>query len=90
MTTHKTLSQRQPRLHGWFAFLLSGWGVLVFWVAFSIVHAVLRFNISRSLSLDDARSNELVQEFALGYQDQQPAAVRMDFVVRSAVSRHRH
>ena len=52
--------------------LLSGRGVLAFWGIYALVHATFRFNVSHTLSLDDSRSNELAQQFALGYQDQQP------------------
>lgn len=72
MTTRKTLSGKPPRLTGLPAFLLSGRGVVVFWIAYGLIHAVLRLNISHTLAVDDARSTELVQNFALGYQAAQP------------------
>jgi hypothetical protein len=72
MTSPKILTGRPPQLSGWLSFLLSGRSVFVFWIVYGIVHAILRLNISRSLSLDDSRASELVQEFALGYQARQP------------------
>ena len=57
---------------GWLSCLLSGRGVLAFWISYGLIHAIFRLNVSRTLSLDDSRSNELVQELALGYQNQQP------------------
>jgi 4-amino-4-deoxy-L-arabinose transferase-like glycosyltransferase len=72
MILPKPLSERRPFLNGWLSFLLSGRGVFVFWICFGFAHAILRLNISRALSLDDSRASELVQEFALGYQERQP------------------
>jgi hypothetical protein len=72
MILPKPLSERRPFLSGWLSFLLSGRGVFVFWICFGFAHAILRLNISRALSLDDSRASELVQEFALGYQERQP------------------
>lgn len=71
MTGHQTTSGGIGR-QGWLLPLLSGWGVLVFWVVYCAAHALFRLNVSRTLSLDDSRSNELAQELALGYQNQQP------------------
>jgi hypothetical protein len=51
---------------------LSARGVFIFWICFGVAHAILRLNISRTLSLDDSRASELVQHFALGYQERQP------------------
>jgi hypothetical protein len=53
-------------------FLLSGPGVLVFWLCYGLIHAILRLNISRTLAIDDARATELTQNLALGYQARQP------------------
>jgi 4-amino-4-deoxy-L-arabinose transferase-like glycosyltransferase len=55
-----------------FAALLSFRGVVAFWVAYGVAHALLRLSISRTLTLDDARASELVQTFSLGYQVRQP------------------
>ncbi len=60
--------QRQSRAN----FLLSGPGVLVFWLCYGLIHAILRLNISRTLAIDDARATELTQNLALGYQARQP------------------
>jgi hypothetical protein len=57
---------------GLFAFLLSGQGVLIFWIAYGLIHAIFRFNASQTLSLDDARATELAQHFSIGYQTRQP------------------
>jgi hypothetical protein len=46
--------------------------VLVFWILYGIVHSALRLSISRTLTLDDARANELAQTLSLGYQLRQP------------------
>src|SRR5262249_28235577 len=56
----------------WFDKLPSPGGVLAFWVVYSIPHAVFRFLATSTLSLDDARANELVQDLSLGYQVRQP------------------
>lgn len=72
MTTRKTLSGKPPRLTGLPAFLLSGRGVVVFWIAYGLIHAAFRFNTSQTLSIDDARATELVQHFSIGYQARQP------------------
>jgi hypothetical protein len=60
------------RSRGLFAFLLSMQGVLIFWIAYGLIHAIFRFNASRTLSLDDARATELAQHFSIGYQTRQP------------------
>jgi hypothetical protein len=52
--------------------LLSWRGVLVFWIIYGLAHASLRLGVSRTLSIDDARANELTQTFAFGYQIRQP------------------
>ena len=52
--------------------LLSLRGVLVFWIVYGIAHAGLRLGVSRTLTIDDARANELTQTLALGYQIRQP------------------
>ena len=72
MIQPKPLSARLPFRNGWLSFLSSGWGVFAFWISFGLAHAILRLNVSRTLSLDDSRASELVQEFALGYQERQP------------------
>ncbi len=72
MTARRILSGRPPQLHGLLAALLSFWGVLVFWIAYGLVHAILRLNVSHTLSLDDSRASELVQTLSLGYQARQP------------------
>jgi 4-amino-4-deoxy-L-arabinose transferase-like glycosyltransferase len=72
MIQPKPLSARLPFRNGWLSFLLSGRGVFVFWISFGLAHAILRLNISRTLSLDDSRASEVVQGFALGYQERQP------------------
>ncbi|HVT54723.1 MAG TPA: glycosyltransferase family 39 protein [Xanthobacteraceae bacterium] len=72
MPSRISLSRRLPLGHGGLSFLLSGRGVFAFWICFGFAHAILRLNISRTLSLDDSRANELVQYFALGYQERQP------------------
>lgn len=46
--------------------------MLAFWIAYGIAHAALRLSVSRTLTIDDARANELTQNFALGYQVRQP------------------
>jgi 4-amino-4-deoxy-L-arabinose transferase-like glycosyltransferase len=71
MTSHEMTSTRTGR-DGWLSCLLSGRGVLAFWILYSLGHAVFRLSVSHTLSLDDSRSNELAQELALGYQNQQP------------------
>lgn len=52
--------------------LLSLPGVLAFWVLHGVAHSALRLSLTRTLTLDDGRANELVQNFALGYQVRQP------------------
>ncbi|HEX5779939.1 MAG TPA: glycosyltransferase family 39 protein [Xanthobacteraceae bacterium] len=46
--------------------------MLLFWIVYGIAHATLRLSVSRTLTIDDARANELTQQFALGYQVRQP------------------
>lgn len=46
--------------------------MVLFWIVYGIVHAVLRVSVSRTLTIDDARASELTQNFALGYQIRQP------------------
>jgi hypothetical protein len=46
--------------------------VLLFWIAYGVVNAVLRLSVSRTLTIDDSRANELTQQFAFGYQIRQP------------------
>jgi hypothetical protein len=60
------------RSNGIVAALLSSRGIVAFWVAYGLAHAVLRLAISRTLTLDDSRASELTQELALGYQLRQP------------------
>lgn len=52
--------------------LLSFRGVLLFWIIYGIAHAGLRLSVSRTLTIDDARANELTQGLAFGYQIRQP------------------
>jgi hypothetical protein len=52
--------------------LLSFRGVLFFWVVYGMAHAGLRLGVSRTLTVDDARANELTQTLAWGYQIRQP------------------
>jgi hypothetical protein len=52
--------------------LLSLRGVIVFWAIYGVAHALLRLAISRTLTLDDSRANELVQTLSVGYQLRQP------------------
>jgi hypothetical protein len=52
--------------------LLSFRGVLLFWFVYGLAHAGLRLGVSRTLTIDDARANELTQTFAWGYQIRQP------------------
>ena len=52
--------------------LATGDGVLLFWLVYGLAHGLLRLALSSTLSLDDARANELVQNLALGYQVRQP------------------
>jgi hypothetical protein len=52
--------------------LLSFRGVFLFWVVYGLLNAALRISVSRTLTIDDARANELAQTFALGYQVRQP------------------
>jgi hypothetical protein len=72
MTIRKTPTGRPPRLTGVAAALLSMRGVAAFWIAYGLIHAALRLDISRTLSIDDARATELVQHLSLGYQAGQP------------------
>jgi hypothetical protein len=46
--------------------------VLAFWIVYGIAHAVLRLSVSRTLTIDDSRANELTQQLAFGYQIRQP------------------
>jgi hypothetical protein len=62
---------RSPQ-SGWLDRLLSFPGVILFWIAYGIAHTILRQNISHTLTLDDSRASELVQNFAPGYQVRQP------------------
>ncbi|HLL27342.1 MAG TPA: glycosyltransferase family 39 protein [Xanthobacteraceae bacterium] len=55
-----------------FLALLSSRGVAAFWIVYCLVHALFRLSVSRSLTLDDSRANELAQTFSLGYQTRQP------------------
>jgi hypothetical protein len=57
---------------GAFAALLSLRGVVLFWAVYGIAHAGLRLSVSRTLTIDDARANELSQTLSLGYQVRQP------------------
>jgi hypothetical protein len=57
---------------GWLEKLTSFYGVLAFWIANGVAHSLLRLFLTRTLILDDARENELVQNLALGYQVRQP------------------
>lgn len=52
--------------------LLSFRGIVLFWLVYGVAHAGLRLSVSRTLAIDDARANELTQNFALGYQVRQP------------------
>lgn len=52
--------------------LLSFRGVVAFWIVYGLIHAAFRLAVSPTLALDDARSNALAQEFALGYIRQPP------------------
>ena len=52
--------------------LLSLQGVFAFWAIYGLAHALLRLSITRTLTLDDSRANELVQTLSLGYQLRQP------------------
>jgi Dolichyl-phosphate-mannose-protein mannosyltransferase len=69
-TLHRVASRRRGARV--VAALLSGRGVLVFWILYGLVHALFRYSYSGTLALDDARASELVQSFALGYQARQP------------------
>jgi len=55
-----------------FAALLSFRGVLAFWIVYGVAHALLRLTMTRTLTIDDARANELTQTLAFGYQLRQP------------------
>ncbi len=46
--------------------------MIAFWIVYGIAHAALRLAVSRTLTIDDARANELTQQFAFGYQVRQP------------------
>jgi len=52
--------------------LLSAGGLAAFWIAYGLIHLLLRAYMSETLSLDDARANETAQGLALGYQVRQP------------------
>ncbi len=52
--------------------LLSLRGIFAFWIVYGLAHAGFRLQLSSTLSLDDSRANELVQNLALGYQVRQP------------------
>lgn len=56
----------------WLSALLSFRGVIAFWIIYGFAHAALRLSVSQTLISDDARANELTQQFALGYQVRQP------------------
>lgn len=62
----------RPRKQDWLDALLSFRGVLLFWIVYGIAHSILRQAISRTLTLDDSRASELVQNLAPGYQVRQP------------------
>ncbi len=72
MANREMTGVEAARLPRWLSLLLSGRGVVVFWLGYGVLHSIFRLNVSHTLSLDDSRSNELVQELALGYQNQQP------------------
>lgn len=55
-----------------FATFLSFRGVALFWCGYGLLFALLRLWLSPTLAIDDARANELVQQFALGYEARQP------------------
>ncbi|MCC6948289.1 MAG: glycosyltransferase family 39 protein [Bradyrhizobiaceae bacterium] len=57
---------------GRLAALLSFRGVLAFWIVYGVAHAALRLGMTRTLTIDDARANELTQTLAFGYQLRQP------------------
>jgi hypothetical protein len=57
---------------GWLSALLSFRGVVGFWITYGVANAALRLAVSRTLTIDDARANELTQNFAFGYQIRQP------------------
>ncbi len=63
---------RALRDQNWLSELLSLKGVLAFWILYGIAHAILRLNITRTLTLDDSRASELVQTLSPGYQVRQP------------------
>ena len=46
--------------------------MVAFWIVYGVANALLRLSMSRTLTLDDARANELTQQFAFGYQIRQP------------------
>src|SRR5882757_9933891 len=52
--------------------LLSAGGLAAFWIAYGLIHLLLRAYMSETLSLDDARANETAQGLALAYQVRHP------------------
>jgi 4-amino-4-deoxy-L-arabinose transferase-like glycosyltransferase len=52
--------------------LLSWRGVLVYWIANALMFALARYSVSRTLTLDEARTVEMAQELAAGYTARQP------------------
>jgi 4-amino-4-deoxy-L-arabinose transferase-like glycosyltransferase len=52
--------------------LLSWRGVVVYWIGNALVFAIARYSVSRTLTLDEARTVEMAQEFAAGYTARQP------------------
>jgi hypothetical protein len=71
LTTIRTL-RKSDTGSGLLPALLSLHGVIVFWIAHGLAHSLLRLSMTRTLTLDDSRESELVQNFALGYQVRQP------------------
>lgn len=63
--------EAEPRSRG-FAALLSFRGMFTFWLVYGVAHAFLRLSITRTLTIDDARANELTQTLSSGYQLRQP------------------
>lgn len=62
----------RPIRERFIAALLTGRGMLIFWLLLSLIHAVYRFSYSSTLTLDDSRVSELVQSFAWGYEARNP------------------
>jgi len=71
----RTLLARAPRA---FPFspaldaLLSWRGVIAYWLSTALVFGLARYAVSRTLTLDEARTVEMAQEFAAGYTARQP------------------